>query len=71
MRARRKTACLSTDGRVVREGDFVRVICEGVIIQGTVAEDDNEVWYVANEKGGFSPTLWTCDRIELIRRNVQ
>lgn len=70
MRTGRKTDCLSTDGRVVREGDFVRVICEGVIIQGTVAEDDDDIWYVANDKGGFSPSLWTCDRVEIISREI-
>ena len=70
MRTGRKTDCLSIDGRVVREGDFVRVICAGVIIQGTVAEDDDEVWYVANDKGGFSPSLWTCDSVKIIRRET-
>lgn len=71
MRPGRLTDCFTTDGRRLRDGDFVRVICQGEIVQGTVREDDNDVWFVANDKGGWSPSLWVCDRIELIRRADQ
>lgn len=69
MRQGRKTDCYASDGRILRDGDFVRVFCQGEIVQGTVAEDDNDVWFVANVTGGWSPSLWTCDRVEIIRRD--
>lgn len=51
------------NGQRLREGDYVRAVCEGEVIVGEIFEVEDNMWCVLPEKNEWAPQVWQCDSV--------
>lgn len=63
-----RTGFYDDTGRAICEYDRIEAIAyDGTLIIGRVLDDDG-IWYVSNEAGGWSPDLLNLDSIKILAR---
>ena len=65
-RRAQKTGYNDRTGRAIRDGDRVRGIVGGLILCGTVYQEDDGVWRVESDTHVWSPYLWAFDEVEVL-----